>query len=190
MTAFCGKYVVLMELLYRDRELNQWCRDYSSYAENTTHCELRDLIYDGFMKAAYELEFMPKALAWKPYTLDFIKAQGHHIRERKPGAMTSGLDTSLHKWWLWIQLDEDRQWFLTVFVFEDGSVDKYSLNRETASDDHYEFKAEAEIRNQLYASGDENRYLHEILIRFVKEHGGEALLNLIMPYVTAQFHYD
>ena len=66
VTAFCNKYVVLMEVLYRDKELNQWCRNYSAYKENTTHRALEELIYNGFMKEAYTLGFLPKVLAWKP----------------------------------------------------------------------------------------------------------------------------
>lgn len=55
-----------MEVLYRDKELNQWCRNYSAYKENTTHCALKELIYNGFMKEAYTLGFLPKVLAWEP----------------------------------------------------------------------------------------------------------------------------
>ena len=250
MTAFCNKYVVLMEVLYRDEELNQWCRNYSAYKKNTTHRELERLIYDGFMKEAYALAFMPKILAWRPYsayslesalagtkadlihgifveirsdygsngsliyhaiaegnlyrlmsawlhhenrrryTLDYIMAQESHSGERVPGACAVRHDKSMHKWRLQIQLDQERQWLLSVFVHEDGSFDKYSLDREAASDSHYEFQAEQEIRKKLYVSGDENQYFHEILIRYVKEHGGEALRSLIMPYVTAQYHFD
>lgn len=267
VTGFCSKYVVLMEILYRDKELNQWCRNYSAYRENTTHCELEKLIYDGFMKEAYALAFMPKILAWKPYsayslkaalngtkadlihgifveirsdygsngslishaiasgslyylmdallhyenkqtysesvqkvekklsagrqyTLDYIMAQESRPRRQVPGAQSARLDTSLHKWHLQIQLDEKRLCFLSVFVYENGNFDKYSLDREAASDSHYEFQAEQEIRKKLYVSGDENLYFHEILIRYVKAHGGQALQNLIMPYVTAQYHFD
>jgi hypothetical protein len=46
MTKFCNKYVVLMEVLYRDKELNQWCRNYSAYRRNTEHCELEKIIYE------------------------------------------------------------------------------------------------------------------------------------------------
>ena len=55
-----------MEVLYRDKELNQWCRNYSAYKENTAHRALEELIYNGFMKEAYTLGFLPKVLAWKP----------------------------------------------------------------------------------------------------------------------------
>ena len=75
MTAFCNKYVVLMEVLYRDEELNQWWHNYLAYKENTTHRALEKLIYDGFMKEAYALGFMPKVLAWKQgsaYSLESV----------------------------------------------------------------------------------------------------------------------
>ena len=62
-----------MEVLYRDKELNQWCCNYSAYKRNTEHCELEKTIYDGFMREAYKLDFMPEVLSWKPayaYTLE------------------------------------------------------------------------------------------------------------------------
>ena len=68
MTAFCSKYVVLMETLYRDKELNQWCRNYSAYIKNTTHCELEKIIYHKFMKDVSDLGFLPEVLSWKPYS--------------------------------------------------------------------------------------------------------------------------
>lgn len=64
---FCNKYIVLMEALYKDNELNQWCQSYSPYTKITEHCELMRIIYDGFVKEAYELGFMPEILSWKPY---------------------------------------------------------------------------------------------------------------------------
>lgn len=250
VTGFCSKYVVLMEVLYRDKELNQWCRDYSAYRKNTVHCEVEKKIYNGFVEEAYALGIMPEVLAWKQkyayspelvlkgtkadllygicteirsdygsngsliyraiaegnlyhlmnawlcygkerrYTLDYIMAQKNRPEERNPGACSSRYDKSIHRWCLQIQLDQKRLWFLSVYVTEDGDFDKYFLDKEAASDSHYEFLEEREIRKKLYVSGDENKYFHEILIRYVKEHGGEGLRSLIMPYVTAQFHYD
>ena len=77
-----------------------------------------------------------------------------------------------------------------MFVSEDGDLKKYVLDYEGAADSHYEFTAEKAIREKLCAPGDEALYFHEILIRTVKEWGGNALLTQIMPFVTAQFHYD
>lgn len=93
------------------------------------------------------------------------------------------------KWYLRIQLDKTALWYLSVFVRDDGSFDKFSLDREAAEDSHYEFVEEQNIRKKLYAAGDENKYFHEILIRYVQAYGGAALRGQILPYVTAQFHY-
>ena len=79
---------------------------------------------------------------------------------------------------------------MSVFVGEDGDLKEFSLDYEGAADSHYEFTDEKAIRDMLYRPGDEKLYFHEILVRYVKEYGGNALLNQIMPYVTAQFHYD
>ncbi len=62
LESFCRKYIVLMELLYSDKELNDWCRNYSAYKENTTHIELEKIIYDKLMKEAYDLDIMPDIL--------------------------------------------------------------------------------------------------------------------------------
>lgn len=249
MTGFCNKYVVLMEILYRDKELNQWCRNYSAYERNTQHCELEKAIYDGFMHEAYALGFMPEVLAWKPYsayqlesalagteedlihgicleirsdygsngslirraiaegnlyrlmraylsynlkpeyTLEYIQAQRNRTEERTAGAFHVWHDQLPKKWQLRIQLDQEGLWFLSVFVRDDGSLEKYSLDKESANDSHYIFAEEQKIRKSLYAFGDERKYFHEILIRYVHDHGAHALLNLIMPHVTEQFHF-
>lgn len=66
-----------MEALYKDKELNQWCHNYSIYTQNTEHCELKRIIYDEFMKEAYELGFMPEILSWKPYCANSLEAALH-----------------------------------------------------------------------------------------------------------------
>lgn len=86
-------------------------------------------------------------------------------------------------------MDSKQLWFLSVFVRDDGRFEKYSLDKETANDSHYVFTNEQVIRKNIYAPGDENKYFHEILARYVQANGGEALLSQIMPYVTAQFHF-
>lgn len=249
VTEFCKKYVVLMEVLYRDKELNQWCHNYSAYSRNTEHCALEKVIYDGFMHEAYTLGFMPKVLSRKSYatyqlermlagtdedliygicmeirgdygnngslithaiadgnlyrlmsaylktaqtpqyTLEYIAAQEGRSGEENPGAWHVWHDRSMEKWRLRIQLDADRLWYLSVFIRDDGSFEKYSLDEEAAKDSHYEFVEEQKIRKCLYIPGDENRYFHEILLRHVQSHGGASLLTQIMPYVTEQFHF-
>ena len=95
----------------------------------------------------------------------------------------------MKEWRLTIQLDNERLWYLSIFVRDNGSFEKYSLDEEAANDSHYEFVEEQAVRKNLYVSGDENQYFHEILIRYVQEHGGAALLSQIKPYVTTQFHF-
>lgn len=305
VTAFCNKYVVLMEVLYRDKELNQWCRNYSAYKENTTHRALEELIYNGFMKEAYALGFLPKVLAWKPgsayslgsalcgtkadllygicmeiradygcngaliyhaiasgslyylmntllhyedkpedpeltqkveksfskncnnktgtsfatklsklllkkedigkketssphpmisggqaYSLAYIQGYEGIKREHHAGARYAWHDKTLGEWRLTIQLDNQGIWFLSVFVKEDGRFEKYSLDYEMASDFHYEFRDEKGLRKKIYSSGDEKKYLAEVLIRYVQMNGGNALLSALHPFITAQYHYD
>lgn len=249
MLKFCKKYVVLLEVLYRDKELNQWCRNYSAYSETTEHVALKNIIYDGFMQEAYGLGLMPEVLSRKPYsaytlqaalngtefdlihgicleirsdygsngslishaigegnlyrlmsaflsydqkpqyTLGYIQAQRRQAERGVPGACHVRHDQFLKKWHLQILLDNEHLWYLSVFVRDDGSLEKYSLDKETANDSHYEFVEEQKIRKSIYLPGDENKFFHEILIRYVQAHGSNALLSLIMPYVTGQFHF-
>ena len=77
-----------------------------------------------------------------------------------------------------------------MFVKEDGRFEKYSLDYEMASDSHYEFRDEKGLRKKIYSSGDEKKYLAEVLIRYVQMNGGNALLSALHPFITAQYHYD
>ena len=124
------------------------------------------------------------------YMLDYILSRNIRPAEQGPGARKLLFDESLHQWRLTVQLDQERLWFLSVFVGEDGGLKKFSLDYEGAADSHYEFTAEKAIRDKLYFPGDEKLYFHDILVRYVKEYGGNALLNQIMRHVTAQYHYD
>lgn len=87
-------------------------------------------------------------------------------------------------------LDEEHIWFLTTYYDDHGAVRMYSLDEELASDSHYEFTDEKAIREKIYQEGDEKLRLDEILRRYTLENGGAAVLRLIWPYITAQFHYD
>lgn len=127
---------------------------------------------------------------YKTYTLEYLMQQSQNISVHKPGSSKIFHDTSMGNWRMTIQLDEERIWFLSVFVNEDNTLNKFSLDKELASDSHYEFKDEAEIRKKLYQKGDEEKFLHEILISFVKNESGDKLLTLLRPYITAQYHFD
>ena len=93
------------------------------------------------------------------------------------------------KWRTRIQLDEERLWFLSIFTYEDGKLDRYSLDHEAADDSHYEFSDEESVRKALYSPGDEKLSFAEVLIRYTAAHGGNALLNKLYPYITAQYHF-
>lgn len=111
-------------------------------------------------------------------------------REHHAGARYAWHDKTLGEWRLTIQLDNQGIWFLSVFVKEDGRFEKYSLDYEMASDFHYEFRDEKGLRKKIYSSGDEKKYLAEVLIRYVQMNGGNALLSALYPFITAQYHYD
>lgn len=124
------------------------------------------------------------------YSLEYMMSWENQIMEKRPGGRSSTHDVSLQKWRMRIQLDNRGIWFLSVFINDDGTFDKFSLDKETAEDSHYEFRDEGGVRNSIYMSGDENKYLAEVLIRYVEQYGGSSLLNRIQPFITAQFHYD
>lgn len=126
---------------------------------------------------------------YKKYNLDYIKSFTEKERTYAVGERYAYHDSVMNKYRLVVQLDETREYFLSVFIQEDGSFEKYSLDIERASDSHYEFREEDEIREKLYAKGDEGQYLDVILIRYISQYGGDKLLSLILPYVTAQFHF-
>ena len=124
-----------------------------------------------------------------PYSLAYLKSLEGCKTERRPGGRSVWHDVSLHKWRMTIQLDENRVWFLSVSVDEDGTFDRYSLDEELAEDSHYEFTDEQAVRKALYRPGDENLEFAEVLVRYVKDCGGYALLSDIRPFITAEFHY-
>ena len=124
------------------------------------------------------------------YTLKYLQTLEGKGRSFTVGGRWVWHDISMNQWRLTIQLEETRYWFLSVFIKEDGTFRKFSLDYEAASDSHYEFVNEAAIRDLVYQPGDEKLLFDEILIRYIAQHSGDALLHLISPYITAQFHYD
>ena len=52
------------------------------------------------------------------------------------------------------------------------------------------FRDEKGLRKKIYSSGDEKKYLAEVLIRYVQMNGGNALLSALYPFITAQYHYE
>ena len=128
----------------------------------------------------------------KKYDLDYILARQDETSSRftgYPGDMKVYHDISLHKWRLYVQLDKESYYFLSVFINENGSFDKYFLDYEAANDSHYEFESDEAIINNLYEEGDDNRYLHELMIRYVENNGAAGLYKLIESSVTNRFFY-
>ena len=90
-----------------------------------------------------------------------------------------------------IQIDKDAYWYLSIFFFNDsGQFNMYSLDYEGASDSHYEFKDEMAVRRALDAENENDKYLDEIMTQYILNFSPWQLLDAIMPYITAQFHYD
>ena len=112
------------------------------------------------------------------------------INDRKPGSRTERHDDLLGKRIVRTQLDEKGVWYVRSFTCDDGTFEMYSLDCERASDSHYEFKDEAGVKKRLAGPEDGDKTLEELMIRFVAEHGGDALVDAIHPFITAQFHYD
>ena len=113
---------------------------------------------------------------------------------RNIGDITSRHDISLGKWEMSVRLTDNglgvADWFLSVFINDDGSFDTYSLNYIDAyADFHYGFVDEESIRKKLYKDGDENLYFHEIIVRYCNENGGQAFYEEIKEYITSHFHY-
>ena len=72
---FCARYITLMDVLYHDRELNAWCRQYSAQEENTVHKALEQIIYGRFMPEAYDIGLIPTVLSCRggsPYFPDLL----------------------------------------------------------------------------------------------------------------------
>ena len=126
----------------------------------------------------------------KSYSLKYIMDHEQDTETRLPGSVRVFHDVSVKKWRLTVQLEKKGIWFLSVFFNDDGTFSKFCLDAEYASDAHYEFYAEDKIRKLIYQEGDEDKYFHEILIRYVQNHSGSDLLTLIEPFITISFHYD
>ena len=85
------------------------------------------------------------------------------------------------------QLDLKRIWFLTTYYDKNKKVRKYSLDKETADDSHYEFTDAESICAKI--NDDSDRTFEECLRKYTLENTGEKTLSLIYPYIVAQFHY-
>jgi len=169
-----------------EKVINALCQAVSDYYQCSCHiCEHNDNLKVYISKADKKLNSVFPA-----YSLTYIQKYAGKTRENRTGAKIALHDKIIGKWRLRIQLDDNRVWFLSVFVKDNGSFDRYSLDKETASDSHYEFRDEKALRQDIYCHGDENKYLDEVLISYLKKYGVNALVKALTPYITAQYHFD
>lgn len=127
--------------------------------------------------------------SFRRYTRDFIESFRDADRTYGVGGINFGDDVSINTLRLTIQLEESRFWFLTVFVKYDSDLISFSLDEEAADDSHYQFVDEASVRSVIYEEGDEDLYLHEVFIRYLKDHKGSELYYKIKPYITNEYHF-
>ena len=128
---------------------------------------------------------------YRVHTIEEAQSLPTEQPKRSLGRKWVYYDRSLGKTRMYIQLDEDAYWFLSIFFISDsGRFDKYSLDYEAACDSHYEFKDEMAVRRALGAENLSAQYLDEIMTQYIQDHSGGRLEHAIMPYITAQFHYD
>ncbi len=128
---------------------------------------------------------------YRVHTLDEVKALPTDHPERSLGSKWVYFDRSLGKTRMYVQLDKEAYWYLSIFFFSDsGQFNMYCLDYEGASDSHYEFKDEMAVRRALDAENQNDKFLDEIMTQYILNHSAWRLLDAIMPYITAQFHYD
>ena len=130
-------------------------------------------------------------MSFRVHTLEEAKLLPTDHTSRSLGRKWVFFDKSLGKTRMNIQLDKEAYWYLSIFFFSDsGSFNMYSLDFEGASDSHYEFKDEIAVRRALGAENLNDKFLDEIMTQYILDHSPGRLLEAIMPYITAQFHYD
>lgn len=99
-----------------------------------------------------------------------------------------------------IPLDENRIYFLSVFYYPDGTIKKYSLDVEAASDSHIEFIpgkediliARMNPRDTKEQAADTLAALVEALTEFVKMHSTYDFIGILRQCDVkySEFHYD
>lgn len=103
------------------------------------------------------------------YTLEYILSCRNGNKQNEFGVYRAQHDNSLGKWRLNIPLEETGYWFLSVFLFENGSFDRYSLDYEAASDSHYEFRITRQEAIALFGASATDERLDQVLIKELKK---------------------
>lgn len=89
-----------------------------------------------------------------------------------------------------ISLDDRGLYYLSVFYKQDGTVEKYSLDVEVASDTHIEFAAGGEMKILKKLKADVS--LPEALAEFMRDNSERSFMNLLdwCGIRYEEFHYD
>lgn len=128
---------------------------------------------------------------YRIHTLEEAKKLPTEHPPRSVGRKWVFYDRNLGKTRMYTQLDKEAYWYLSIFFISDsGRLDMYSLDYEGACDSHYEFKDETAVRRALGAENLDDKFLDEIMTQYILDHSPWYLQEAIMPYITAQYHYD
>lgn len=129
---------------------------------------------------------------YRVHTLEEAKMLPTYHPPRSIGQKWAFYDRSLGKTRMYIQLDKEAYWYLSIFFFSDsGWFNMYSLDYEGGLfESHYEFKDEMAVRKALGAENLNDKFLDEIMTQYILDHSPGRLEEAIMPHITAQFHYD
>lgn len=109
----------------------------------------------------------------------------------RTGMKSFRYDENLHKVFMTIRLDDSGTLSLIIsFDTRTGKLVDYSLNYNSVMESYYDFINESIIRKNIYRPGDEEKYLDEIFIQYIKDRSEYDLVREVAPYTTRQFHYD
>lgn len=139
------------------------------------------------LKACLRLEDLKQNLIQYKKDNEFKKYTSIYVQtlQLNYGRNNVYYDYGLRCWRARIPLHPKQNVYLSVFVYDDTSIMKFSLDIELDHDVHYQFYNEKELRKQIYQQGDEDKYLHEILVRYEPS----VLKNIIKPFVTDVFSF-
>jgi len=114
---------------------------------------------------------------YRVHTLEEAKALPAEHPPRLVGRKWVFYDRSLGRTRMYIQLDKEAYWYLSIFFFNDsGNFNMYSLDYEGASDSHYEFKNVMSVRRALGAENLNDKFLAEIMTQYILNHSPGRLV--------------
>ena len=142
-------------------------------------------------KPVFDQLKLDKGACIREYTLEYLLECKKNTKKNDFGEYDIRHDDSMGKWRMRIPLEKTKYWFLSVFIGDDGVLDKYSLDYEGASDSHYEFNISLKEASEVFREyiGKGPCYLDEALARYVSDHDGSILQEKLLPYIGASYSY-